>query len=177
MKDIYIFDIDGCVMPPIFSNFVNKNDPRERIVKFVEENGHKFELYPEFIAFYEKNCRAVELVIFLTGRKKSEFGKLTESQLSLVNGIKNFKIIYFPEGKTNKEKEYYDWKVEQIHKIIKERINNNLFKKNYKKALSIKIFDDLINYFPQIENIAGELQLEIELYKIEGRESWLSLLN
>ena len=163
-------------MPPIFSNFVNENDPREKIVKYVEENGYKFELFPEFIVFYENKCKAAESVIFLTGRKKSEFSKLTDSQLSLLKGIKSFKVIYYPEEKQNIAKEYFDWKPKQIHRIIKESFKNHQFDNDYRKSLCIKVFDDLTEYYPKVENIAKELDLAIELFTIEGRESWASLL-
>ena len=176
MREIYIFDIDGCVIPPIFSNFIDENAPRERVVKFVEENGYKFELFPAFITFYKKNCKAAESVIFLTGRKKSEFGKLTESQLSSLTEIKSFRIIYYPEEKQNIAREYFKWKPKQIQKILKGIIGDHHFNKESRELLAIKVFDDLTKYYPKVEKIAKKLKLDIQLFKIEGKESWVSLL-
>jgi len=176
MKEIYILDIDGCVMSPIFSNFVNKNGSRKKIVEDVEKNGYKIELFTEFIAFYKKYCKNAEAVIFLTGRKESEFGKLTESQLNSLFVIMDFTVIYYPEEKENRADEYYDWKVDQIHKIIKVNINGKLLNRECKNNLNIKLYDDLIKYFPEIEKIAKELELKIHLFKIDGNESWKSFL-
>ena len=176
MKEIYIFDIDGCVTPPIFSNFVKKNGSRKKLVEDVEKNGYKIALFPEFIYFYEKFCTNADMVIFLTGRKESEFGKLTETQLNSLNMIKRFEVIYYPEEKQNIAKEYFDWKVERIYEILNETINHDHAGRDFKTNINIKLYDDLVDYFPDIEKIAKELELKILLFKIEGNESWNSFL-
>ena len=67
MRDVYIFDIDGCIMPPIFSNF-NSKATRDNIVKEAIKNGNGVKLYSDFVKFYEKNCVQAESVYFITGR-------------------------------------------------------------------------------------------------------------
>ena len=98
-EDIYIFDIDGCIMPAIISNSEDNNHSREKTVKDSINNGQKIKLYPDFINYYKKNCERAKSIFFITGRKKSEFGSLTEVQLKPLNKIQRYQIIYYPEGK------------------------------------------------------------------------------
>lgn len=78
-KEIYIFDIDGCIMPPIISNFGENAEIREKTINEAIRNGHKVKLFPDFINYYKKSCKQAELMVFITGRKHSEIGKLTEN--------------------------------------------------------------------------------------------------
>ena len=81
-EEIYIFDIDGCIMPPIISNFNGDNDKSgEKTVNEIINNGSKIKLYNEFVKYYKNNCRKAESVVFITGRKKREFGELTKNHL------------------------------------------------------------------------------------------------
>jgi hypothetical protein len=173
MEEIYIFDLDGCVMPPIFSNFVDRRKSRDKLVDYVEKNGYKVSLFSSFLRFYEKHCRNAKSIIFITGRKKSEFGKLTDSQLNPLTTIKSYNIIYYPEEKVNRAQEYFDWKTEEIEQILKREIENSL---NYKENFKVKIFDDLVKHFPRLKKIAKNLDLRVAFFKIKGEKSWTSLI-
>ena len=176
MEEIYIFDIDGCVLPPIFSNFIGKHSSREKLVVDIEKNGYKIPLFPEFLTFYEKKCKNARSVIFITGRKENEFGNLTQSQLKPLEHIKSYKVIYYPEEKEHRAQEYYDWKVDQINKILKAEIEKKKFDINQNSNLKVKIYDDMVKYFPRLKKKAKLLELELELFKIKGKKSWIPLL-
>ncbi len=69
MREVYIFDIDGCVMSPIFSDFTN-DETREKIVGDAVHNGNGLKLFPDFVKYYKKYCIQGESIFFITGRKK-----------------------------------------------------------------------------------------------------------
>jgi len=171
MREIYIFDIDGCVMPPIFSNF-NSNETRKIIVKEVIKNGNNVNLYPVFIKFYEKYCIQSESVFFITGRKKSEFGKLTENQLQPLANIKLFQVIYYPEGKSHKIQKYFAWKVKEVKEIIKNAMKNKRFNESSNENINFNIFDDMNEYFPRIREFKDTYSVNIHLTLIDKENSW-----
>ncbi len=175
MREIYIFDIDGCVMPPIFSNF-NSNGSRKNIVKEVIKNGNNVNLYSAFIKFYEKYCIQAELVFFITGRKRSEFGTLTENQLQSLANIKLFQTIYYPEGKSHKIKKYFTWKAKKIKEIIKNTLNTKNFSKNSQENVKFTIFDDMNDYFPKIRKFKDNYRVQIHLTLIENENRWNLLI-
>ena len=175
MRGVYIFDIDGCIMPPIFSNF-DGNESRKNIVKEVIKNGNNVNLYPDFIKFYDKNCIQAESVFFITGRKKSEFGKLTVSQLQSLANIKEFQVIYYPEGNSHKMRKYFTWKVKKVKDIIKITINGKNFSKNPQENGKFNIFDDLNDYFPKIRKFKDKYRVQIQLTLIENENSWNPLI-
>ena len=51
MNEVYIFDIDGCIMPPIISNFDENGEPREKLVNEAKNIGRKIKLFSNFIYF------------------------------------------------------------------------------------------------------------------------------
>ena len=175
MKEVYIFDIDGCVMPVIFKNF-NGIEPRNKIINDAIKNGNKVSLYPEFIEFYKTYCREAESIYFLTGRKYKEFGNLTEKQLQILNEFRNFQIIYYPEGKSYKNRQYFGWKVKEIKKIIKKSINKTLKQEHSKEILKFIIFDDMSDHFPKIKKIEELSNYQVQLTVIESQKNW-NLLN
>ena len=175
MREVYIFDIDGCVMPPIFSNF-NSNESRKNIVKEVIKNGNNVNLYADFIKFYNKYCTQAELVFFITGRKKSEFGTLTENQLKYLATIKDFHVIYYPEGNSHKIKKYFTWKSKKTKEIIKNTIKKNNFNSNSNGNIRFSIFDDMNNYFPKIREFENKWDIQIQLTLIEGENNWNLLI-
>ncbi|MEE9378418.1 MAG: hypothetical protein V3V33_10320 [Candidatus Lokiarchaeia archaeon] len=175
MREIYIFDIDGCVMPPIFSNF-NSNETRKIIVKEVIKNGNNVNLYPVFMKFYEKYCIQAELVFFITGRKKSEFGILTENQLQSLANIKPFQTIYYPEGKSYKIQKYFAWKVKEVKEIIKNAMKNKKFNENSRENINFNIFDDMHEYFPKIRRFEDKWDIKTHLTMIENEHNWNQLL-
>ena len=175
MKEVYIFDIDGCVMPPIFSDF-KIYESRENTIKKIVDNTDYIKLFPDFIRFYDKYCKNAEMIFFITGRKGSEFGKLTENQLESLSNIKNFQIIYYPEKKSHKIRKYFSWKVKKIRKIIKNAANSKTFKDDDEKIIKFNIFDDMDGYFSKIEDYATHYGVQAHLSLIENDKSWNYLL-
>jgi len=172
MKEIFIFDMDGCVLPSMFPNIHENGQSREELIKKVLENGNRTALFPEFIDFYKTHCKAAESIYFMTGRQKSDLGEFTETQLSPLKEIKPFQIIFYPESKSHVEKEYFDWKVarmgEIFNKYINAEIDNEISKSNY----SFKIFDDMSDYFPRVKEMAGNQALNITLRAIKIPDDW-----
>ena len=171
MKEVYIFDIDGCVMPVIFKNS-NGTEPRKKIISDALKNGNKVSLYPEFIEFYKKYCREAYSVYFLTGRKYKEFGKLTENQLHKLNDFRNFQIIYYPERKSYKSHQYFAWKVKEIRRIIKKSTKKALQQENMNEILKFNIFDDMSDHFPKIKTIKEVSNIQLQLIEIESENNW-----
>ena len=175
MKEVYIFDIDGCVMPPIFSDIEN-DESREKTIRKIVDTSNNIKLYPDFIRFYDKHCKNAEMIFFITGRKGSEFGKLTEKQLESLSNIRNFQIIYYPEKKSHKIRKYFSWKVKKIKRIIKNAAKFKSFKDNNDKTLKFNIFDDMDGYFTKIEDFATHYGVQAHLSLIENDNSWNILL-
>ena len=174
-EEIYIFDIDGCIMPPIISNFNDDDKSREKTVNEIVSNGSKIKLYTEFVKYYKKNCRKAESVVFITGRKKSEFGKLTESQLKPLDDTKRYRIIYYPERITHEPNEYFEWKIKNIKELINANGRNQY--NDYSKVRFFKIFDDMDEYFPKIKELSEIFGVKVKFYFINGKNSWESLNN
>ena len=172
MNEVYIFDIDGCIMPPIISNFDENGEPREKMVNEARKIGLKLGLFSNFINYYEKSCKHAISVYFITGRKKSEFGKLTESKLSLLKQLRAFHIVYYPESKLHKSQEYIEWKTNIVQKIIKRNTND----KNYGNNIVFHIFDDMNDYFPSLKELSETNGLEVNFSLIKGEKSWKKLV-
>ena len=172
MKEVFIFDMDGCVLPSMFPNIHDNGQSREEMIKEVLENGIRTSLFPEFIGFYKTHCKTAESIFFMTGRQKSELGELTETQLSPLKEIKPFQIIFYPEGKAHVAKEYFDWKVNRMGEIFNNYIDPELHNENSKGKYIFKIFDDMPDYFPRIKEIAENQGLNIALQAIKGPEDW-----
>ena len=173
-EEIYIFDIDGCIMPPIISNFDDDDKSREKTVNEILKNGSKIKLYTDFIKYYKKNCIKAESVVFITGRKKSEFGKLTESHLKPLNKIKRYQIIYYPERKPLESDVYFEWKVKKIQEIINMNGKNQDI--DYNKRIFFKIFDDMDEYFLMLKKFSEKFRLKAKLFLINEGEGWNSLI-
>ena len=165
MREVYIFDIDGCIMPPIFSDLDN-NETREKIVGDAVHNGNGIKLFPGFVKYYKKYCIQAESIFFITGRKKSEFDSITDKHLGPLVDIKRFTVIYYPEAKSHKKRKYFNWKAQIIKNLIK---NTNCEKK-------FNIFDDLKDYFPKIRKFGDKRNIQINLTLIENENNWNQLL-
>ncbi|MFW9874152.1 MAG: hypothetical protein ACFFG0_13685 [Candidatus Thorarchaeota archaeon] len=175
MKEIYIFDIDGSIMLPLFSNFT-RNGSRTGIVKEVIKNGNSVNLYPQFIEFYEKHCTKAYSVYFITGRKRSEFGDLTEKHLQPLTTIHPFQIIYYPEGKSNRIRKYFTWKAKTIKGIIESISNGKNSNNNSLETFKFHIFDDMNDYFPKVRKFREKQEIQIQLTLIENKSSWNLLI-
>ena len=175
MREVYIFDIDGCVMAPIFSNF-EKDEPREKIVGEAVHNGNGIKLFPDFVNYYRNCCVKAESIFFITGRKKSEFGSLTDKHLRPLVEIKRFNVIYYPEAKSHKKRKYFNWKAKRVKEIIKNINNEKLFNTPNRENLVFNIFDDLNNYFQKIRKFGDKRDIQIHLTLIENENNWNQLL-
>ncbi len=175
MREVYIFDIDGCVMPPIFSDFTN-DETREKIVGDAVHNGNGIKLFPDFVKYYKRYCVQAESILFITGRKKSEFGRLTNKQLHPLVNIKKFNVKYYPEAKSHKIRNYFNWKAKSIKAIIKSTNNKKHFNISLKKNFTFNIFDDMNNYFSKIRKFGDKQDIQIHFKLIEDENSWNQLL-
>ncbi len=176
MKEIYIFDIDDCILPAVFPNLDDNSMPREKVIKDTLEKGKYVSLFPEFMEYYEKYCKNAVSIFFLTGRQEREFSELTEMHLMPLKKIKPFQIIYYPAELSHTSKEYFEWKVKQIQEILIGKFNQELSDENLKKNFIFKIFDDITDYFPRVQEIAGSLGLNISLISIDSSKKWLTLI-
>jgi len=175
MREVYIFDIDGCVMSPIFTDF-NNSETREKIVGEAVHNGNGIKLFPDFVRYYNKYCIEAESIFFITGRKKSEFGRLTDNHLRLLVDIKPFKVIYYPEAKPHKIRKYFNWKAKKIKAIIKSTNNKKHFNISSKENFTFNIFDDMNEYFSKIRKLRDKKNIQIHLTLIEDENNWNQLL-
>jgi len=171
MAEVYIFDIDGCIMPPIFTNF-NDKEPRKNLVKEIIANGNQVELFPDFINFYKRHCIHAESSYFITGRKYSEFGKLTEKQLKYLKTFKTFHVIYYPEKKTHKIQEYFTWKLKEIKNIIKKTVKSKNSYESSQEKVKFYIFDDMEDYFPNLRKIGDHWSIQIHVGLVDSETSW-----
>lgn len=136
-KKIFTFDIDGCILPSIFPRLLKRNQIKEeqdQLIKKINEKGYQVELYPKFVEFYFENCNLNDLVYFVTGRKRSNFEKLTYHHLSALH-YEN--IIFYPEDGPYTLEFYLNWKFDAILKII---LNNGF----------CYVFDDEKGYFNRL---------------------------
>ncbi|HEC39757.1 hypothetical protein LCGC14_1154960 [marine sediment metagenome] len=175
MREVYIFDIDGCVMSPIFPDF-NNNESREKVVGDAVHNGNGIKLFPDFVKYYKKYCTQAESIFFITGRKRSEFGKLTNKHLLPLVNIKKFSVIYYPEAKPHKIRKYFNWKAKKIKAIIKSTTNKKDINIAKKVNYIFNIFDDLNDYFLKIRRYKDKQDVQIRLTLIEDENSWNQFL-
>ncbi len=176
MKEICIFDIDGCILQSMFPNLDDNIKSREKLIVEALKKIDDISLFPEFVIYYKRFCEHSESIFFITGRRESEFGELTKMQLSPLKNIKEFRIIYYPEENSYESKEYFNWKIEKIQKIFNDKLFQGFGDKSSKKNLYFKIFDDMPDYFPKVEDLAKNLDIQVKLVRIIKSESWSSLL-
>lgn len=154
-KVVYIFDIDGCILPSIFPKLLKKNQTKEKqdkLIKEINEKGTEIELYPKFLEFYFKKC-SHELVYFVTGRKRSNFEKLTYHHLS---SLQYENIYFYPEDGPYTLEFYLTWKY-------------NIIKSLFEKDREYLIFDDEDRYFDELESIE---QHDCKCFKVESNYGW-----
>lgn len=141
MGDIFIFDIDGCIMPNVFPIIKDAKNENETINHEILNKASKLSLFPEFIKFYKRNCVKSLAVYFLTGRKKKYYKQLTEKQLEPIKSYKNYLIEYFPDDKPYTLKKYFKWKANSIKHIMNQWTQD---------FVRFHIYDDLKELFPII---------------------------
>jgi hypothetical protein len=153
-SNAFIFDIDGCIMPNVFS-LTGKTSLHALSL---------LSLYPEFIEFYKQCCPGSLAIYFLTGRKKAEHGVITEEQLKLLRRHKEYTILYYPEDKSHNPDEYFQWKANSIKTIMNQWDN---------PKVRFNVYDDLEDLFPiLLRRISPNLK-DYRLQLIQSRADWI----
>jgi len=163
-KKIFIFDIDGTILPDIISNRGDWNSyPPMYIVNQIIEEGSHIRLFPGFIEYFKSRCRHAEKVYFVTGRGQKNFLAMTIFQLCpIVYDVgKHIEMIFYPDGQSFSEKIYFKWKIDTIKKIIK----------NHKDSI-FYIYDDRVDYFKNFSKKKNIYCFNI----IDGENFWLQFL-
>ena len=171
-NNVFIFDIDGCIMPNIFKNYDWDGDQdRETVIKEVNKFGKDVPLFPDFIKYYKTFCKNALKIYLITGRQEEEFKELTFHNLQPVFDIQyDFTIVWYPPDKKHKAKTYFNWKLNRTKKIIKGYEKSS---RKYSLKLSYHIYDDLVDYFPQIDKYAKRHKISYFLGKRQSNEDWM----
>lgn len=168
MGDVFIFDIDGCIMPNIFPVIEEVQNDKEIINKKIIKKAFYISVFPEFVEFYKKNCVESLAVYFLTGRKQKYFRKITESQLKPIENYKNYIIKYYPDKKPHTLKQYFNWKVNSIKQIMNQWAQD---------FVRFHIYDDLEDLFPFIFREISPDNRNYKCKMIQGRTDWIYKTN
>lgn len=164
----FFIDIDGCVMPDMFSRVFYKDETEKLIhIAAIYKNAVEtdFQLFLEFIEFYKRITSNpnydIEEITFVTGRQENCFGWLTEKQLKPLEKIHWFHIHYFYNFAKHTAEVYQNFKV---HTIL-DTIQFNEFRG------ILRIYDDwdLSNEFE------ASLDIPFEFNLITNREDWNKL--
>lgn len=155
---IFIIDIDGCIIENIYPNFDEKRISLEEVKNRLLQK----DLYQEFWDFlYYVINPDLDGICFITGRKKSELGSITEIQLNKIKNMQiKYCIIFYPEKLEITSENYFNFKIDNCNHIIKNNWSKNIF-----------IIDDKDDYFKNIEyrcNVKG-------CFKIKNKHSWHDL--
>jgi len=168
MVDIFIFDIDGCIMPDIFPN-IKEIQIDNKIIEFeYKKKASNVSLYPEFIEFYKKNCTNSLAVYFLTGRKQKYYGRITQSQLKPLKIYKHYSIKHFPDNKPHISKEYFHWKAKTIKGIMNQWFHD---------SVRYHIYDDVEDIFPFIFREIPHVEGEYNCNLIQEQDDWVHIIN
>lgn len=168
MGDIFIFDIDGCIMPNIFPSINGTKIDEEYINQEIEKKALNISLFPEFIEFYKKNCVKSLAVYFITGRKQKYYGKITELQLTHLKIYKEYIIKHFPDKNLHILKEYFQWKAKTIKDIMNQWSQD---------STRFHIYDDLEDLFPIILKEIPTIDSDYKCKIIQGQEDWIHNIN
>jgi len=163
MADIYIFDIDGCIMPNLFQNFTEESDNTDTLNNDIKKELARLRMFPEFIEFYRRNCIKSLAVFFITGRKRKEYGKVTEKQLSPLRKFKPYSLKYYPDDKSHIKQDYFLWKFEMITTIIHQY--RDVSEKFY-------IFDDFKDIIFKLKDLLF-LNQNIHCNLIQANTDWI----
>jgi len=163
MADIYIFDIDGCIMPNLFQNFKEFKDDSEIPNFQIKDKVANLHIFPEFLDFYKRNCSNSLAVYFITGRKRTEYGEITERQLNPLKKSKRFFLKFYPENKSHFKKDYFDWK----YNIITRIINYHL-----REFENIYIYDDFEDIISRLRDTTS-LNHQVHCSLIQKQTDWI----
>jgi hypothetical protein len=159
MANVYIFDIDGCIMPNLFQNFGEDVDELPSFKDAVTN----LRIFPEFLDFYKRNCANSLAVYFITGRTRKEYGRATQRQLRPLKQYQAYLLKFYPNDKPHVKKEYFKWKYDNITQIIgQHRID----------AENIHIYDDFEDIIFQLREIRS-LKFKVHCNLIRKQKDWL----
>ena len=153
-SNVFIFDIDGCIMPNVFS--LTEKTPGQAL--------SLLSLYPEFVEFYKQCCQGSLAIYFVTGRKEAEHGEITEEQLKPLRSYEEYTVLYYPEGKAHDPDEYFQWKTGSI-KVIMNQWDNGKVKFN--------VYDDLEDLFPILNREISPKLRDYHVQLIQSRADWI----
>ncbi len=157
---IYIFDIDGCILPSIFPNLSKKVS-----IELIRNKIKTISIYKSFIEYYKLISNSPEIKkIFLTGRKAKDFRNETIDQLKPL-GIKENQIVFYPNTYSHSKIRYFTFK---IYNILKIAFSN-------RKHSEIIVFDDICDYFKRLSeraSIMNIITLKLNCVK-EPKDYWL----
>jgi len=164
-SEVYIFDIDGCIMPNLFENYGwVKDQDRNQVIREVNEKGKNISLFPHFIKYFRIYCKDALKIYFITGRQKKEFSILTINQLKpLFQFQYDFTIVWYPPHNKHSSRKYFRWKVQNIDQIMQKHAKNGVF---------FMIFDDLIKYFSKIPRLEKRHKIKAFVVKIDSDQKW-----
>jgi hypothetical protein len=158
---VNIYDIDGCIMPSLFTNF-QKADPME-----INREGYSIYLYENFLKYYNETEPITLFNVFITGRKEYEYRELTDFQLHRLTRSDSFtKVAFYPQYLEHKKKKYYNFKTTKIAQRIQQ------ISSHHKYAI-FRVFDDDTNYYEKLfEILANAERFNVILYEIKSNEDW-----
>ena len=158
---IYIFDIDGCILPSIFPNLSKKVSIEE-----IRNKIKAISIYKSFIEYYGLISKGPgKEKFFITGRKAKDFRNETIDQLKPLK-IKENQIIFYPNIYSHSKIRYFTFK---IYNILRIAFNN-------KRYSEIIVFDDICDYFNKLSrkaDIMNIITLKLNCVK-EPEDYWLN---
>lgn len=163
-EKIYIFDIDGCIMPSLFPNtFFNNLEEKEALVKKVNEEGWNVLPCNEFLQYFINIYEEAFKIFFLTGRQKENFYSLTIHQLRRIDYDD---ITFFQDGGISQDA-YLKYKTNYFYKLFEE----------YGMDKEYFIFDDHNDYFQVVffSAIIRDPDAKIHFYEINKATDWIDL--
>jgi len=173
IKEIHIFDIDGCIFPAKNNDGIQimPNNFIEISSKNIINKMKHTDLFPKFIDFYKLITKGIKNIdiYFITGRKKRDYLNITLKQLSVLNTKKNRdNLIFFSDDKLLTKRSYYEFKIYNTLKII---IGDGFTSK-------INIYDDNTSYFSILKNRLSIVELNnINYNEVKEPEYFWNLKN
>jgi len=151
MNRLFIIDIDGCILNDIFINFDNI-----MTVKEIRDKLKKEKIFDMFFDFVYNQIGKNDEIIFISGRKENELGKITRKQFKPLDNMRiKYRIIYFPESLEVNKNNYYWFKVLNC---------NNLILKHSEKR--IIVIDDNDYWFKGIIEMSFQ-----DLFRVNGKNN------
>lgn len=166
-KDMFIIDIDNCIMESVFPNTNQEVKDIEGIIN----KSKGITIYKEFIDIFNTAFYKAKEIFFLTSRKESEYGELTKKQLAPLNVFRTLsskypplKIIFYPEDLTHETNIYDTYKLEKSKDLIYRF--NGLYE-------WFHIIDDMIRYYEPLFAWKEEHEHSCKLYQIKQPLDWI----